>query len=75
MKRLLMSAMVIGLMATPAAYAQDTAYEIFTKPDHGPGNVAVSPEGRVFVTLHQLFNPETHVIEVFNDGTHKNFPK
>ncbi|MEL6555853.1 MAG: L-dopachrome tautomerase-related protein [Cyanobacteria bacterium J06621_11] len=75
MKKIIFATAIgLSLFASSSVFSQDEPYEIFTQPDHGPGNVAVSSEGRVFITLHQAFDPETHVVEVFSDGTHKPFP-
>ena len=38
-----------------------------------PGNITLSPEGRIFLSLHQFHDPETHVCELV-DGELKPFP-
>ena len=39
-----------------------------------PGNPAVTPEGRVFVTMHPLDTPTFAVVEIKSDGTLEPYP-
>ncbi len=39
-----------------------------------PGNVAVTPDGRIFMSLHPFYKPTYRVVEVLEDGTTKPFP-
>lgn len=39
-----------------------------------PGNVAVTPDGRIIMSLHPFYNPTYRVVEVLQDGTTKPFP-
>jgi sugar lactone lactonase YvrE len=41
-----------------------SAVEVVAELDHPPGNVAVSPTGRVFVTLHPAGDPPLKVVEL-----------
>ncbi|MEM9012466.1 MAG: L-dopachrome tautomerase-related protein [Pseudomonadota bacterium] len=40
----------------------------------GPGNIAVGPDGRVFLTMHQAFGPELKLVELLPDGTTRPYP-
>lgn len=39
-----------------------------------PGNITVSPDGRMFISLHQFFLPKSRVVELFKDGRIRPFP-
>lgn len=60
-----------AIAATPV-FAQDL--ETIAEFDKRPGNPTVSADGRVFVTMSALDNPEVNVLEVMPDGTTKVFP-
>ena len=54
---------------TPAKLArqppqQRVHVETFAELAVGPGNIATTPDGRVFVSLHQFYNPEYAVVEL-----------
>lgn len=40
----------------------------------GPGNITVTPQGRIIISMHQFFNPDFTVAEVSNDGGLTPFP-
>jgi sugar lactone lactonase YvrE len=48
--------------------------EVVAGLSQGPGNIAVTPDGRLIVSQHALYNPHYRVIEVLSDGTTKPFP-
>lgn len=39
-------------------------YEVIAKIKTAPGSIAVSPKGRVFLTLHPAFNPKNRLVEL-----------
>lgn len=39
-----------------------------------PGNVAITPDGRTFMSLHGFYGPEYRVVELNKDGSTKPFP-
>jgi hypothetical protein len=49
-------------------------FEIIAEFDQTPGNVTVSPHGRVFVSMHPFANPDVRVMEVLRDGTRRPYP-
>ncbi len=49
--------------------------EVVAKFDHlRPGYVAMSSDGRTFLTVSPFSNPETKVVELFSDGSTKPYP-
>jgi sugar lactone lactonase YvrE len=63
----------------PAAAAQaaadaDVDLQVVASMTQAPGNIAVSPDGRMFVSLHQFYGPDVRVVEVMGDGTTRPFP-
>ncbi len=63
--------------ASPAAQAAEDAnvdLQVFATLSQAPGNIAVSPSGRVFVSQHQFYGPDYRVVEVMGDGTTRPFP-
>jgi len=48
--------------------------EVVAKLEQGPGNVAVTPEGRIILSQHQFYDPELRVIELLPDGRTVPFP-
>ena len=73
-------ALAVALAATGAAKAEeppplpDPELEIVATLQQGPGNITVTPEGRIVISNHQFYEPEYRVLEVMPDGTSKPFP-
>jgi len=42
--------------------------------EHAPGNVTLTPEGRVILSLHPMFEPDLRVVELQADGSLAPFP-
>ncbi|MEM9150402.1 MAG: L-dopachrome tautomerase-related protein [Cyanobacteria bacterium P01_F01_bin.3] len=40
----------------------------------GPGNITVTPEGRVIISNHQFYSPQYRVLEILSDGSTVPFP-
>ncbi|WP_316836522.1 L-dopachrome tautomerase-related protein [Pedobacter nutrimenti] len=77
MKKLALTfAAILGLLQATNTFAQSKAkLEIVsTFPSERPGNVAVSPEGRVFVTMSALGENKYMVKEILSSGEAVNFP-
>lgn len=67
---------VIGLslmLAGPAAAEGLETYLDFPK-DTPPGNLAIGPDGRMFMSVHEFYGPELRVVEVMADGKTKPYP-
>lgn len=39
-----------------------------------PGNIAIGPDGRIFLSIHGFFGQDVKVVELFEDGTTKPYP-
>ncbi|MEM8793723.1 MAG: L-dopachrome tautomerase-related protein [Pseudomonadota bacterium] len=59
--------------ALPAGAAEYETVATFG-PETPPGNIAVSPEGRIFMSLHGFYGPEIRIVEVKPDGTTTPYP-
>ncbi len=73
MWRSLIGAVSIGMLMIGTAWAEIETYATFT-PEVPPGNIAVGPDGRVFMSLHRFYGKEPRVVEVMPDGTTKPYP-
>lgn len=56
-----------------AVYAEQPKLEIVAELDQRPGNIAVSVDHRIFVTMHPFDNPKYKLMEL-KDGKLKPFP-
>jgi sugar lactone lactonase YvrE len=57
-----------------AAEQEPAAFEVVALLEQAPGNIAVSQDGRIFVSQHQFHDPVYRVVEVLDDGTTRPFP-
>jgi sugar lactone lactonase YvrE len=48
--------------------------EVVARMEAPPGNIALAPDGRRFVSMHPFGNPDHCVREVLSDGTSRPFP-
>lgn len=67
------------IISTPALSQQRGArhspeLEVVAELNLAPGNIAVSSDGRIFLSLHQAYQPELKVVELLSDGSVKPFP-
>ena len=70
MRSTLLAAALLALPVAPRpAHAQPEGYEVFASVNEPVGNIAVSPDGRVFVSIHQFFSPDMRVGEVIPGAT------
>lgn len=74
------SALAMAFLAfTPATLmAEPNEVKIEVVAEFGqetpPGNVAVTPDGRIFMSLHQFYDRKYRVVEVKEDGTTTPYP-
>lgn len=54
--------------------ASDQAFEVVATLQQAPGNIAITPDGRIIISLHQFYNPGYRVVEVLEDGSTRPFP-
>ncbi|MBO9409437.1 hypothetical protein J7399_18515 [Shimia sp. R9_1] len=73
MKHLLSAASVVAILSSPLAAAGLETYLEFPK-EMPPGNLAIGPDGRMFMSVHEFYGPELRVVEVMPDGSTKPYP-
>ena len=61
-------------IATPILSQEQPKLEVVAELEVAPGNIAVGSEGRIFLSLHQAYQPELKVVELLNDGSVEPFP-
>jgi sugar lactone lactonase YvrE len=76
-------AAITALVITSSGVAQTTAQkppandaklEVVATLSQGPGNIAVTPDGRIILSQHQFYSPELRVVELLKDGRTVPFP-
>lgn len=66
---------VLSIIATQTIYSQvKTKVKVVAELDIRPGNVAVSKNNRVFMTVHPLGSPKVQLIEITGKKTYSVFP-
>lgn len=67
---------LIFLFALAGHASAETAsnYEIIAKLSQAPGNVTATGSGRIIMSQHQFYDPNTSVIELHADGSLTPFP-
>jgi len=60
-------------LTTPATAGQLETYLEFDK-SIPPGNLAIGPDGRMFMSVHEFYGPELRIVEVMSDGTTRPYP-
>lgn len=73
------AAIAIGLTAACAGATENhtatsSQLEIVARIEQGPGNITVTPDGRIIVTLHPFHGAVDRVMEVSRSGTLSLFP-
>ncbi len=68
--------LLVSLLSADRAGAEVRALETVASfgPGTPPGNVAVGPQGRVYLSLHQFYEPELRVVELQKDGSTLAYP-
>jgi len=54
--------------------APEAKLEVVAELAQAPGNIAVTPDGRLIMSQHALYRPPTAVVEVLPDGSVRPFP-
>lgn len=65
-------ALAVSLLSVPAAADIETVFTF--GPETPPGNIAIGPDGRMFMSVHEFYGKELRVVEVMRDGTTKPYP-
>jgi len=68
------SAILLLGVAWRAIAEGNSNFEVLANLDRGPGNVTVTQEGRIIMSLHQFYAPEFSVVEVQPDHVLTAFP-
>ncbi len=68
---LLIAVLYAGPLLTATA---KTGLEVVAEVDEGPGNITVTPDGRLIISLHQFFAPEWRVAEILHEKRLLPFP-
>ena len=66
----------LSLIIHHPVVAQTDQLEIVAEfpAEHPPGNIAITPEGRIFMSQHQFYGAPLRVVEVLDDGSVTPFP-
>ena len=73
MKRFLAAVGISTALAFPATADGLETYLSFDK-SMPPGNLAIAPDGRMFMSVHEFYGPELRVVEVLKDGSTRPYP-
>ena len=73
MRRLLATSALLAAVAAAPAQATIETYADFAR-DLPPGNLAIGPDGRMFMSVHEFYGRPLRVVEVFGDGTTRPYP-
>jgi sugar lactone lactonase YvrE len=63
-----------GLPVMPPVQADHGVFQTIAELQPTPGNVAVTPQGRLFVSMHPFGSPEIKVAEVLRNGSIRAYP-
>ncbi len=66
----------IGLQMALATAASANGLETYLEfpRDTPPGNLAIAPDGRMFMSVHGFYDPDVRVVEVMPDGSTVPYP-
>ena len=70
---LALAALATGLAAAPVARAELETVATFDA-DVPPGNLAIGPDGRTFMSVHGFYGPELRIVELLPDGSTRPYP-
>jgi sugar lactone lactonase YvrE len=62
------------LTSLSAAANPESGYDKLALLSQGPGNVTVTPAGRIVLSQHQFYEPQASVVEYLGDGYVRPFP-
>lgn len=73
MRRFLQTTCAVMCLTTAASAQELETFLEFPK-DTPPGNLAIGPDGRMFMSVHEFYGPELRIVEVMADGTTTPYP-
>ena len=74
MRRYLKNLLVLILTLWLAVIHADPELEEVARLDKGPGNITVTPQGKIVLSLHQFFTPQWRVVALGENGEMSPFP-
>jgi sugar lactone lactonase YvrE len=74
MKRFLLLFCLVVCYAPVVTADQDSAYSIHARLLDAPGNITVTVDNRIILSLHQFYEPNYSVVELLEDGSLIPFP-
>lgn len=78
MQKLLSRTFIVALFtfSLVSKILQGSEIELVAKlpPETPPGNIAIGPEGRMFLSVHGFYNQPLKVVELLMDGSTKPYP-
>ncbi|SCZ73113.1 Major royal jelly protein [Epibacterium ulvae] len=73
MKHILYATCALTFM-TGTTFAQGLETYLEFPKDTPPGNLAIAPDGRMFMSVHEFYGPDLRIVEVMPDGTTVPYP-
>lgn len=73
MNKPVFAALTVALSLGTAAMAEIETYAAFTS-DMPPGNLAIGPDGRMFMSVHEFYGKNLRIVEVSPDGSTVPYP-
>ncbi|WP_282096603.1 L-dopachrome tautomerase-related protein [Epibacterium ulvae] len=73
MKHILYATCALTFMAG-TSFAQGLETYLEFPKDTPPGNLAIAPDGRMFMSVHEFYGPDLRIVEVMPDGTTVPYP-
>ncbi len=74
MKTILFSIFFMMAFYAGIGGSTDSVYRILAQLDQAPGNLTVTVDGRVIMSLHQFYEPQYSVAELTSNGSLRPFP-
>ncbi|MGH8551485.1 MAG: L-dopachrome tautomerase-related protein [Methylococcales bacterium] len=74
MKAILFSILFVMAIHHENARATDPIYRITARLDQAPGNITVTVDNRIILSLHQFVQPRFSVVELMKNGSIRPFP-
>ncbi|MEM9305293.1 MAG: L-dopachrome tautomerase-related protein, partial [Pseudomonadota bacterium] len=66
--------LLLVLLSTPLAAQSELEIVHRFDSERPPGNIAIGPDGRLFMTLHEFYGKDLRVVEVLPDGSTRPYP-
>lgn len=67
-------ASLLFFVAVPHGYCEPAELQVVARLPVGPGNITVTPDNRIILSLHPFYSPDNRVVELTRKGTLIPFP-